>query len=273
MSNLFVLASTLVFLLLTNTVSAQAVSSYNNAKDEFLKEKVFYTQNKQYYLDAKQKYAKAKNSQNQADLEVKAKDYLGSSVDVMIAQAEVIKAFAQTVKGVQEEDRSVWIRELDQSIAWLQDRKPKIESASGNEIKEEATVVRHYYDEYKADLKRITGSILSARADYALKQAQDFASKVNDKITQLKANNKDTTNLETWYSEYTKNVDLADQKYAAAKQKFSSISSGANADSLFKEGNQFLKDGNKYLKDAHAGLVEITKQLKNSEATSSGTTP
>jgi len=239
-----------------------ARAKYQEAKDQYQKEVNFYKSARQDFLNARAKYQQLKNSENRTALEDKAKSFLEKAVSSLTKRMETIKNWVANRRALPESERQAIIVEIDQDIAWLNERLPKIQNASPAQIKEEAKTVREYWKNHRVKVKRITGQILAARINFVIGKAEDFSVKVDAKISELKTAGKDTSQLETWLADFNQKLVLAKEKYQAAKAKFAAISDLAEADKLFREGHQFVKDANQYVREAHAQLVQIVKEMK-----------
>jgi len=170
-----------------------------------------------------------------------------------------------------ESERQAIAAEIDQDIAWLNDRLSKIQTDSPEQLKEEAKTIRQYWKTHRVRVKRIIGEVWAARINFAIGKTENLASKVSAKITELKAAGKDTSQLEAWLADFNQKLALAKEKYAAAKAKFQEIKGEpgfdpltelSQADQLFQAGHQFIIQANQYLKEAHAQLVKIIKEMK-----------
>lgn len=241
---------------------AETKAKYNQAKQVYMNEVNAYKTAKQSFLNAKGKYQQLKNADNKAAYEEQAKSFLTKSIAVAISYLETARNKVQYVRGISETERSAILADIDQDIIWLKERQNRVQTATATQIQEEAKAVRDYWLEIRVSVKRYVGEIFSARINFLITKAKTFGTKIDAKIDELKAAGKDTTQLESWLTQFNQNIAKAEEKYNAAKAKFQAITTKANADSLFKEGHVFIIDANKYIKDAHAQLVLIVKEMK-----------
>lgn len=240
----------------------KAKAKYQEARGQYSKEVNFYKSARQDFLNARTKYQQFKNAENKKSLEDATRNYLEKAVNSLIKRLETIKNWVANRGALPESEKQTIIAEIDQDINWLQERLPKIQTASSEAIKEEAKTVREYWKNHRAKVKRITGQIWAARISFVITKAEGFGAKVDAKIQELKAAGKDTAQLEAWLADFNQKLDLAKQKYEAAKAKFQAISNLAEADQLFREGHQFIKEANQYIRQAHAQLVQIVKEMR-----------
>lgn len=244
---------------------------YQEARGQYQKEVNFYKNARQDFLNARAKYQQFKNAENKKALEGAARNYLEKAVNSLIKRLETIKNWVSNRGALPDSEKQAIIAEIDQDIAWLQERLPKIQTASSEAIKEEAKTVRTYWKTHRARVKSIIGQIWAARINFLITKAESFSAKVSAKIEELKAAGKDTSQLETWLADFNQKLALAKQKYEAAKEKFKAIKGEpgfdpitelAEADRLFRQGHQFIKEANQYIRQAHAQLVQIVKEMR-----------
>lgn len=225
-----------------------AVNDYKNAKSDF--------------LNAQTKYQQFRTFDNKSALEDKSRKFLENAILAMINYLEAARNKAENVRGISDFERQEILAEIDKDINWLKERQGKSSTASLEQIKADAKIVRDYWLNIRAAVKRITGKIAAARINYVIAKAESFSVKVSEKINELKSAGKDTAQLELWLADFNQKIALAKEKYELAKAKFQAISNLADADKLAKEGNQFIKEANQYVLKAHAQLVRIVKEMK-----------
>lgn len=236
---------------------------YKNAMQQYQKEVNFYKSARQNFLDAHNKYQKFKNVENKKALEDMAKNYLEKAVSSLAKRLESIKIWISNRRSISEEDRDKIIAEINKDTNWLNERALKIESATPQQIKEEAEEIRNYWKNHRASVKRITGKIQAARINYIIAKGENISERISQKINELKDAGKDTAQLELWLEDYNEKINLTKKKYEAAKNKFQAITNLINADSLFKEGNKFIHEANQYIRQAYELLNKIVKEMKS----------
>jgi len=248
-----------------------AKAKYQQSWGQYQKEVNWYKNARQDFLNAKTKYQQFKNAENKKALEDAARNYLEKVVSSLIKRLETIKNWVSNRGALPESEKQAIIAEIDQDINWLNEKLPKIQTASPDQIKEEAKTVRQYWKTHRVRVKRIIGEVWAARINFVIGKAESFSSEVSAKIDELKAAGKDTSQLEAWLADFNQKLALAKEKYAAAKAKFQEIKGEPGfdpmtefnqANQLFKEGHQFIIQANQYIKEAHAQLVKIVKEMK-----------
>ena len=270
------LAGSTVFAQSLKERDASAKAKYQQAWGQYQKEVNFYKSARQDFLNAKTKYQQFKNAENKKALEDKARNFLEKAVSSLIKRLEAIKNWVSNRGALPESERQAIVAEIDQDIAWLNARLPNIQTASPDKIKEEAKTVRQYWKTHRVRVKRIIGEVWTARINFVIQKAESFSAKVSVKIDELKAAGKDTSQLEAWLADFNQKLNLAKEKYAAAKAKFQEIrgepgfdpiTEFSQANQLFQAGHQFIVEANQYVRQAHAQLVQIVKEMKKMGAT------
>ncbi len=248
-----------------------AKAKYQQSQGQYQKEVNFYKSARQDFLNAKTKYQQFKNTDNKKALEDNARNYLEKIVSSLIKRLEAIKNWVTNRGALPESERQAIMAEIDQDIAWLNARLPNIQTASPDQIKEEAKTVRQYWKTHRVRVKRIIGEVWAARINFVITKAESFSSEVSAKITELKAAGKDTSQLEAWLADFNQKLALAKDKYAVAKAKFQEIKGEPGfdpvtefnqANQLFQAGRQFINEANQYVRQANAQLVKIVKEMK-----------
>jgi len=216
------------------------------------------------FLDARLQWRQDRTQGNLSNLIDKAKTSLLKADDMMIKRLQVLRVRVEATRGFSDNEKTVIYAKIDADISWLQTKQADIQAADNiQEIRDIATTAWNYWKEVRVRIKQIAGQILSAWVDALVQKAEAFAGRVEARIQQLKDNGIDTSALEAWLADYNSKLALAEQKYDAAKDKFSQISSVEDAAELFREGVAFIKEGNSYLKDALRALRDIVSDMRN----------
>jgi len=240
----------------------EARAKYQAARQQYLKEVNWWRTTRQQFLQARAKYRQFKNAENKAAYEEAARNFLERTVEVLIKKLESLKNWVSNRRALSESERQAIVAEIDQDIAWLQDKKSGIATASPAQIKEKAKVIRDYWRNHRIFVKRIIGQIWGARLDWVIERFENVSLKISAKIDELKATGKDTSQLEAWLADFNQKIEIAKEKREKAREKYQAISSLADANELFKQAHQFIKEANRYLRDAHKTLVDIVKEMK-----------
>jgi len=240
-----------------------AVQKWNAAKEAYQAAVQAYKQAREDWIAARDALRQFRDAPHtQAALE-KARTFLLKGIDRLVKYLEWIRARAEVVGGITEGERTAVLAEIDSDITGLNNLKPAVEAAADRtQLAESAKKIRDQWLEVRPGAKRIVGQILAAKINYVLEKAENVSARISEKISALKTAGKDTSALEDWLAKFNNNINLAREKYEAAKQKFQAISSVQDADALFREGHQFIKDAAQYLREAHAALKEIVKELR-----------
>lgn len=242
-------------------------ASYAQARDQYKKEVEAFKSTRQEYLNVKAKYEQYKTADNKKALEDETRAFLEKTATGLVSRLESIRAWVSGNQAISDADQQTIIAEINDDIAWLNDRIPKIQSASGDAIKAQAKEMQTYWGSHQKDVKRIVGEVMLARVNYVINQADMFAAKASTKIAEAKAAGKDTTKWEQELANFNAKLGLAKEKYNQAHDIFVSIKSDSSTDmktinDLFVKGNAFVKDANTYLKDAYHQVVTLAKEVK-----------
>ncbi len=263
----FGLASSIVLAQTLSERDASAKAKYQQASGQYQKEVNFYKSAKKDFLNAKAKYQKLKNAENKKAMEDSARNFLEKAASSLIKRLEAVKNWASNNRALSETDRQTIVAEIDADIKWLNERVSKIQTATPDQIKEEAKTLQDYWKNHRIKVKRIIGKIQAARINFVITKAESFSIKVSAKIEELKAAGRDTSQLEAWLADFNQKLALAKEKHEASKVKFTAISNLAEANQLFREGHQFIVQANQYIRQSHAQLVQIVKEMKKIGAT------
>lgn len=241
----------------------QAIASYQQAKQEYLQAVAVYRQARQDFLTAKEKLKASRTApQTKAALE-KAKDFMLKADQTAIKYLTMIRKKVEASSGLSEGERQVSLNEIDSDINWLTSKQAEISSAATKEeLKSLASQVKNHWQNIRPKVKRITGQILAAKVNLVLTKLEETGNRVQAGINKAKSAGRETSQLEAWFADYQKNLNLAKEKYEAAKTKFAAISNLEEANQLFNQGTAFIKEANQYLRLAHRNLKEIVKELK-----------
>jgi len=216
------------------------------------------------FLDARLGWRQNRTQANLANLLAKSKTALLKADNMMIKRLQVLRVRVEATRGLSDNEKVTIYAEIDADISWLQAKQAEIQAAENEQVlRSIASTIGDYWRNVRVRIKYIAGQILSAWADALVQKAEAFAGRVEARIENLKDQGVDTSALEAWLADYNSKLALAEQKYDAAKDKFSQISSEADADQLFRDGVAFIKEGNSYLRDAFKALRDIVSDMRN----------
>ncbi len=122
------------------------------------------------------------------------------------------------------------------------------------------------WQEIKPAAKRIVGKLLNARIQYTINTAKEIAAAAQTKIDALKAEGKDTAELEQLLADFNTWIATAQEKHDAAKAKWQEITNIREADALLKEADAFLREAHKAVVQAHTKLKKLAGQIKALQA-------
>lgn len=224
-----------------------AVSSYNLARER-------YSQVKQDLAQAKEAY--------KPQLLRKAKQFVLLADSTAIHYLETLKNRVQMVQGIPEENRVKVLKEIDSDIQWLKAIRPDITNTkSMAELRATAKSIRERWRRSRGSSKRIAGKVLTMKISAIIARSQQISSKTGKRIKELKAQGKDTTDLEKYQAELAKSLEMAREKNEVAQRQFDGIQSLGDANLLFKEGMRSVKESHRQLKEAHGALIGINQEL------------
>ena len=241
-----------------------AVKKYSNAKAEYLKIKNSYTDARQDWITARDKYKQYKNTENIKDALEKGKDFLLKADKTLVSYLEMIDSYVEGEPSLSETEKEDIHKELTLDISWLEAKQSEIEEASTKkELTDIAKAVKNKWQEIRPTTKKIVGQVMNAKLLLLIENAESASGKIENRISTLQEEGKDTTDLEILLSDFNEKIDLAKQKHQAAKDKYAEIDNIQNADKLAREGNNFIKEANQYIRNAYKDLKEIVKELRS----------
>ncbi len=249
----------------------EARAKYQAARQQYLKEVNWWKTTRQQFVNARAKYRKLKNAENKAAYEEQARKFLKKTIDVLIKKLESLKNWISNRPSLPESERQAIIAEIEQDINWLKNKKPEISTASPVQIKEKVKEIREYWRNHRVKVKKIIGQIWAARLSWTIEKFETVSLKVAGKIDELKAAGKDTSQLETWLTDFNQKIETAKEKRDKAKEKYQAISSLTDANKFFKQLHQFIKEANQCLRTARKKLVDIVKEMKRLTASTETT--
>jgi len=216
------------------------------------------------FLDARLGWRQNRTHANLANLLAKSKTALRKAADMMIKRLQLLRVRVEISRGLFDDEKTAFYAEIDDYISWLQGKQAEIEAAeNGQVVRDIGSAIENYWSDVRVRIKQIIGQILSAYVDALIQRAEAFAGRFEARIENLKDQGVDTSALEAWLADYNSKLALAKQKYDAAKEKFSQISSEANANQLFLQGIALIREGNSYLRDAFKALRDIVSDMRS----------
>ncbi len=244
------------------TSTEGGATTYQSAQTQYVKEVNVWKKIREKLIQAREKYKKFKDASDKSAYEERAKEFLEKTIDVLIKRLESLKVWVSNRKSIADEEKQNIISKIDQDITTLESYKTGLPEATPDQIKEKAKEIRKYWRNHRVKIKQIIGQIWVARTDWVTKRFETISSKVEEKIDALKKAGKDTSQLEEWFSDFKKNLKLAESERDQAKESYKEITSISDANKLFSEIRQHIINSRNYLRQAHKDLVKIIKSLK-----------
>jgi len=235
---------------------------YAKVRGQYLKELNFWKNARENFLKARGKFRKLKRAEDKSLYLEKAKAFLQKTVEVLIKRMEALKNWIVNKKSLSERAKKEILSEIEKEITWLQNKEKEISEGSLSDIKEIAKQIRQYWRNHRLRVKKVIGRIMLARLDWVIKRFENVASKVSQKITELKEKGKDTTQLENWLADFQEKIDLAKQKRDEAREKYETISNLSEANKFIVEVNKLVRKAHQYLREAHKQLIEIIREMR-----------
>jgi len=241
-----------------------AREKYQNAVETFQRAYNGWLTARGNFIAARTTWRLNRTSANWENLLERTKTALLKVDNIMIRRLEVLRDSVEATRGLSDNEKAAIYDEIDAEISWLQAKQTDIQNADdAQELRNIASDIWDLWLNIRVMIRQIDGQILSAWVDALVGRAEAFAGLVEARIQQLKDNGIDTSALENWLADYNLNLTLAEQKYDAAKDKFSQISSVENADLLFLEGVALIREGNSYLRDSLRALRDIISDMRD----------
>lgn len=242
-----------------------AIEKYNEAKANYLQKKGMYEDAREDFMKMRLRWRQFRAANESPELIAKAKDFLTKAVDRGITHIELIERWVEKIN-ISDEEKSELTAMLEENKAKLEGLKDDIEAATTKqEIEDIAKQIREVWLNIRVDVKKVVGIGMNARIKHILNRMELLSEKLNERIEKLKESGVDTSSLESLLSKFNSHLDEANANYEKAKEKFKEAATPKEIDDLMRAGNQYIKEAHKHLRLAHAVLVEIVKELRQSK--------
>ncbi|MDP2211912.1 MAG: hypothetical protein Q8J63_09285 [Candidatus Aquicultor sp.] len=226
----------------------EAYTGYKNARDS--------------YSSAK-KELDSKESRTRQRLLQKAKTFMLHADRSAIRYLDVLKVRVEQVNGIPEDKRSAMLAEINRDSDWLLKTQTDIEKAKSiDELRDIAKRFREHWRNYRGVSKRMAGLILHEKLGAMILRAEGASSKVSELVVTIKAQGKDTSELEQLLSDFDGHIKIAKKKNEDARPYFESIPGAGETSSSFQEGMKLIREAHLELKEAHSTLSDISKELQ-----------
>jgi hypothetical protein len=236
----------------------KAISAYQTEKQDYLKAKQTFETARADWIAARKAIRKVRGknlSKLSPEVLEKGKTAMLAGLDVAIKHLTFLKA---RIKGADTEDSNAIINELDSYINWLESQKPVVETATtAQQLREVGKTVRDKWIEIRRTVKGLIGQFLNARIKRVLTKLESVRDRVKVHVDKIR-----NENLVAMLADVNQKLNLAREKYEAAKDTFKDIKDERDANALFKKGKNFIREAAKYARETRTKLKEIIKELK-----------
>lgn len=262
-------ALAVVALMLMVVVPAVSAGPYEEARERYIGGVENFSNAYTAWINARGDFTQARwrwrhGQGNLADVVGAAQTATLKADTMMIRRVEVLRYRVQATRGLSDNEKTGIYAEVEAHVGWLQGKQADIQGAGTmQQVRTAAAEIWTYWQQVRVRIKQIVGQILSAWIDAIVQRAEAFAGRIEARIEQLKDNGVDTLALEAWLDDYNSKLALAEEKYDAAKDKFSEISSVEDAFRLFRDGIALIREGNSYLRDAFRALRDIVSDMRS----------
>lgn len=265
-------ALAVVALMLMVVVPAVSAGPYEEARERYIGGVENFSNAYTAWINARGDFTQARwrwrhGQGNLADVVGAAQTATLKADTMMIRRVEVLRYRVQATRGLSDNEKTGIYAEVEAHVGWLQGKQADIQGAGTmQQVRTAAAEIWTYWQQVRVRIKQIVGQILSAWVDAIVQRAEAFAGRIEARIEQLKDNGIDTSELEDWLDDYNSKLALAEQKYDAAKGKFSEISSETSvqdATQLFREAIALIREGNSYLREAFRALRDIVSDMRS----------
>jgi len=187
-----------------------------------------------------------------------ARSYMIRTIDYMISHLENVQENVESADGEFAEETS---EVLEGYITQLEQEKENVEAAeTRKELADAAKSVRGIWRDAQTDAKFRAGTAANNRINQFLVKSEVLAQRLENEIERLKAEGKDTAELEEMLDEYNELIEQANENQICARERFRN--GNGPSDASVKEANQCLREAGKDIRKANHILKDIFKELK-----------
>lgn len=186
-------------------------------------------------VEARKEAAMQRKEEAQERMETKRKEVLLKLIDIQVKHLEKTQERVNGMPNITDDLKAELVAETNGDIATLNGLLSQVGGTQGRDaIKELAGEVRTLFKSYRERIKSIVEAIHASRLNDAVSKAEGRLAAVKEKVAGLKANGKNTTNLEEDIEDAEENINNAQEE--VGRQAFRK----ANADlkgayQIFKE--------------------------------------
>ena len=220
-----------------------------------------YKEAREDYKDLKGKISEFKNSGRGDIVFERTQDYLTKALEVMDTHNDVLISWAEFIR-MDEDLRDSVLEELEFHSEKLDELKQEVGNAEDvDELISISRDVKSHWESHKVTVKKVSGILLSARAESVLSMSKNFAENLQSKLDSVESE-ADKAEIQALLDDVFAKIELAEAKYDQAREVYSSISDLSEANKLFNEGEDFLREGNAYIGEARDSLIEAVKLFR-----------
>ena len=245
----------------------RAIQEYNTLKQEYKQIRNEWESSKTEYIQTKKKLQKFnKLTPEEQELHFgKAQEFMTKTLDRMEKHLEILQKWSERVVQNDSQQQEI-IEDLGIHIKELNEFKTKVsEATTVQELRTVGKEIKDYWKNARADIKRVTSTILAAKVNNIIQRAETLSKKLHTKVNALDQGHGEVQEMQALLKEFDIKITLAKESYENAKDAYSQIRSLSEVDSLFGQTKDFLKDADKYLKESHKILKKLVKLYRDNQ--------
>lgn len=239
----------------------KVIQEYNILKQEYKQITNEWKNSKTDYLQTKKKLQRF-NQLTPEEQEIhfeKAQEFMTRTLDRMEKHLEILQKWSERVIQDDSQQQEI-IEDLGTHIKNLNEFKVKVsEAITIQELRSVGNEINDYWKNSRADIKRVTGTILATKVNNIILRAETLSEKLHIKINSLDQSHEEVQEMQTLLKEFDTKIVLARENYEHAKGAYTQIRSLSEVDELFNQTKGFLKDADKYLKESHKILKKLVR--------------
>ncbi len=190
------------------------------------------------------------------------KEMLLRGADLQVQRLEEFKLRIQAEEGLSEEETTVLVNAIDDSIRTINEYKEKISKANTKEeLKSLLKELKELWADKKSELEFYKHILVKAKVEQALKKSQELEAKFDQKISELMSLGANVGASNEQLNEFSQYVESAKEKLSQAREKGYSYLNSGDEDYL-KEAKSLVKSAKDDLKKARDLAREITSDLE-----------
>lgn len=225
-----------------------------------------FMESKEDFKTAKERYRQMKTERAAELLKERGRQFLLNMIEARFKHLEALKKRIQVAKKITNQDKEALLSQIDEQVVWLSSKKQEVQNAqTEEELTSLAKEIRDYIKNTRVLMKKIIGGILAGKVAWVVEKSEETSKTISQKIDSLKDKGHNTSSLEVNLAEFNSKIEAAKKELEKARNSFSQISSGDEANKLFQEGMKYLKNAHRYLQEARQILVKIKNEIRKAE--------